>query len=113
MSTRKAIILFIALCLQFQSAAAFLMPCAHQSAPAHSALPVGCHQAATQEAPSQGKDETACVKCALACLNGGFQGPATPRATTSIAPTASVVQPLQAKHFYHFVPNQPQRPPIV
>lgn len=112
MSTRKALVLFIILCLQFQTAAALLMPCAHQFAPAHGALPVGCHQAATQEAPSQGKVETACVKCALACLIGGFQVPDAPRATTSIAPAASMVQPFQAKHFYHFVPNEPQRPPI-
>jgi hypothetical protein len=112
-STHKALVLFIVLCLQLQTAAAFLMPCAHQSAPVHGALPMSCHQMKTPEAPSQGKDETACVKCALACLNGGFQGPATPRATTSIAPAASVVQPFQAKHFYHFVPNEPQRPPIV
>ena len=50
--TRKAAILFLILCLQFQAAAAIVMPCAHQNS-ADSA-PVGCHQSAADEAPLDG-----------------------------------------------------------
>ncbi len=106
----KAAILFLILCLQFQAAAAIVMPCAHQSPV--DGNPIGCHQTGGNDIPADEKSPISCIKCALNCITGGFQGPAMVRHIALPISNGTIQSPLHPQHFYRFVPEQPQRPPI-
>ena len=111
MPLRKAAIVFLVLCLQFQAAAALVMPCAHQHL--NDAPSIGCHQGIPDKAMADGNTGESCAKCTLDGVTGGFQGPTAVFMTAFVIDGRAVTVPAVPRHFYHFVPDQPDRPPRV
>jgi len=109
----KSAVLFLILCLQFQAAAAIVMPCAHQDGTPAAEAMVGCHQAETDAGPLDGRSHFSCIKCALGCISGSFQVPMLGSSLNGAVPYQTVNQALTPQHYYRFVPDHPQRPPIV
>jgi len=111
----KAAILFLIFCLQFQAAAAIVMPCAHQdpSAENKATASLGCHQTTDDPADDGNRSHFSCVKCALSGITVGFQAPMPSLDVLSVHTVASLSPSFQTRHFYRFTPALPQRPPIV
>lgn len=104
----------LALLLGFQSLAAGALPCAHAIADQTATEESSCHQSTdvrTQGNADPADSHFSCMKCALAAIASLYDLPGVLSPALTVYSTAPAATPANS-HFYRFIPQQPQRPPI-
>ena len=112
--TRKLLLMLLLLCFQTQTLAAVVLPCIHGSG--EDAVADLCHQPAVtaQEIENSNNEESPyfdCHKCQLGCTFGTAALPFG-RFVAPVSENSPVIGPAFLRHFYRFVSDPLQRPPI-
>lgn len=108
--TRKLLLILLLLCFQTQTLAALALPCAHGGGADTAAD--ACHQpsaAGKSDAPDSPCFD--CHKCQLGCAFGVAALPFG-RSVVPVPESGPVTGTVFFRHFYRFVPDPLQRPPI-
>ena len=113
--THKLLLIFLLLCFQTQTLAAVVLSCAHGGVAADVTVDA-CHQPAAAAAQESDSDTPKapcfdCYKCQLGCAFGVATLPFGRSAVTA-SDSRPVTGWNSIRHFYCFVPEPSQRPPI-
>ena len=113
--TRRLLMMLLLLCFQTQTLAAMVLPCVHDSD--ENAVADLCHQpaGAAQDTENSNNGESPCFDCQKCQLGCAFGTTALPfdRSVAPVPVSGSVNGPVVLRHFYRFVPDPLQRPPIL
>lgn len=107
--------MFLVVCLQTQAFATVALSCAH-SGPMGTVASSGCHQSSvsithTSDTETPESAWIDCQSCHLGCVCGGVTL-LMPNAFGIGAVPETVPMLMSQRHYYSFVPDFPQRPPI-
>ena len=114
-ATHKLLLIFLLLCFQAQTLAAVVLSCAHGGAGAD-VVADACHQPAAAAAAKSDSDTPEapcfdCHKCQLGCAFG-IAALSFGRSVAVAPESRPVTSRNSVRHFYRFVPDPLQRPPI-
>ena len=113
---RKLLLMLLVICFQTQAVATMALSCAHSGPGPEVAAPAVCHQpsgsmADTSDTKSPERAWIDCQSCHLGCTCGGFAFLMPIAFGIGSLPDNAAIGLFQG-HFYRFVPDLPQRPPI-
>ena len=113
---RKLLLMFLVVCLQTQAVATVALSCAHSKPEAGAMSAEGCHQRSGSLTSMNDTDWSErirldCESCQLGCVCSGLAFFVPNALGIGAAPNSNPTS-MSRKHFYSFVPESPQRPPI-